>query len=183
MSTTMIPAKFLIVKNFLDFLESKIETKELGIKEIFEEFMTLEDKVETPKVMDVDDIISSLPTEILLMVKDSFFNRIEFSAKEKVTFSLISKERRYTHVSEDYMEIKNILDIFKRTKSIHQQDVKFVEFKLRRIHNNDLNTFKGNPDDKEEYNNFCFNLTNNLGYHMLCEIDELMTAHNICFIQ
>lgn len=43
MSAIVIPAKFLVVKKFLDFLESKIEIEDLGIKEgikeAFEEFV------------------------------------------------------------------------------------------------------------------------------------------------
>lgn len=46
MSSIEISAKFLMVKKFLDFLETKIETEDLGIKGIFEEFMTIEDEVE-----------------------------------------------------------------------------------------------------------------------------------------
>jgi hypothetical protein len=46
MSSVVISAKFAMVKKFLDFLETKIEIEDLGIKGIFEEFIDVENELE-----------------------------------------------------------------------------------------------------------------------------------------
>lgn len=63
MSAIVIPAKFLVVKKFLDFLELKIEIEDLGIKEAFEEFVkvneTDSDVVEEPvkEIPDKENVV------------------------------------------------------------------------------------------------------------------------------
>ena len=66
MSAIVIPAKFLVVKKFLDFLESKIEIEDLGIKEAVEEFVKVNetdsddsDVVEEPvkEISDEENVI------------------------------------------------------------------------------------------------------------------------------